>query len=105
MKKLLYLFTICSMLLVSSCGTIDNMSNAMFKVKKGMTTEEVSRVLGKPDYRRFNEDMEEWQYERIPWIGYTKIFIVGFCDGKVVNFNSFREPNTPENKVNVEVNN
>lgn len=105
MKKLFYLFSVCSILLVSSCGTIDGMNDVMFKVRKGMTTGEVSKVLGKLDYRRFDEDIEEWQYEKIPLIGYGKIIIVGFRDGRVVNFNSFREPDIPESKVNVEVNN
>ena len=105
MKKLLYLFTICSILLVSSCATMDGMNDVMFKVRKGMTMNEVAKALGKPDYRRFDEDIEEWQYEKIPLIGYSKIIIVGFRDNRVVNFNSFREPDPHTSKVDVQVNN
>lgn len=33
-------------------------------VQQGMTQRDVESIFGKPDYRRFDGDMEEWEFHR-----------------------------------------
>ena len=41
-------------LVLGSCGSLmDN--NILLSIHKGMTQEEVTKLLGRPDYRRFDE--------------------------------------------------
>lgn len=34
------------------------------KVEKGMAKKEVVSLLGEPDFRRFDEQVEEWEYKK-----------------------------------------
>ena len=51
-------------LVLGSCGSLmDN--NILLSIHKGMTQEEVTKLLGRPDYRRFDEVsplLLRWQY-------------------------------------------
>ena len=104
MRKLIGLWTIGLCMALSSCGTLTG-NNMLFKVKRGMTERQVKEILGSPDFRRFHGDMEQWEYQKISWIGYGKIILVDFEDGRVVNFDSFPEPHIDKPTVNVKVDN
>ena len=45
---------------ISGCASILGINkDVMMSVEKGMSQKEVSSILGKPDYRRFDHDVEE----------------------------------------------
>lgn len=74
-----------------SVGTFVQRKQVLNQVHAGMTAEEVGRILGQPDYRRFNRDVEEWEYRK--WLsGSDAVVIVSFEDGRVVSMDSFERP-------------
>ncbi len=90
--------------IIVSCKTL-SISHRLLSIEQGMTKAEVSNLLGTPDYRRFTQEIEQWEFI----IGetptrYGDVIIVDFVDGKVVNLNSFksnlRDINDPDISVN-----
>ena len=47
-----------------SCGSYMTGKSAIMKVEKGMAKKEVVSLLGEPDFRRFDEQVEEWEYKK-----------------------------------------
>ena len=77
---------------ISGCASILGINkDVMMSVEKGMSQKEVSSILGKPDYRRFDHDVEEWEFIKniADNAGWTTI-IVSFIDGRVISMDSFR---------------
>lgn len=71
-----------------SCGTTSK--TALMKIEKNMSKREVTNLLGSPDYRRFDKDMEEWEYIKQDPLSTTKtIIIINFENDKVIFLNSF----------------
>lgn len=90
------LLVICSFTLCS-CASLTGKS-AIMKIEKGMTKNDVVGLLGQPDFRRFDEQFEEWEYKKEnPITSDRKIIVVTFLNGKVSNMNSFNGeiPSTP----------
>ncbi|EJX08718.1 protein containing SmpA/OmlA domain protein [gut metagenome] len=80
-----------SLMGLTACGTLVQSKQVLNQVHPGMTTEEVSRILGEPDYRRFNREVEEWEYHK--WLsGSEAVVIVCFEGGGVVSMDSFERP-------------
>lgn len=82
---------------ITGCSTTSFFSNndSLDKIRPGMTQSEVSHILGKPKFRRFNYDIEEWEYRK--WISnYDAVIIVRFDEGKVVAMDSFETPNNQQ---------
>lgn len=82
---------------VSSCASILGINKSVImSVQKGMTQQEVSSILGKPDYRRFDRELEEWEYLKniADNPGWTTI-VVSFIDGRVVSMDSFQQSVAP----------
>ncbi|MDY3943131.1 MAG: hypothetical protein SOY99_02735 [Alloprevotella sp.] len=76
--------TACSTLYVSESKTIS-------KISYGMTPKEVEHLLdGRPDYRRFDRDNEQWEYH---WT--RTIIVIDFENGRVVRLNTFPKPPAP----------
>lgn len=75
----------CSSLFYNTKGEVLN------QIQDGMSMKEVTQLLGAPEYRRFDQGMEEWEYLRVLSnnIGVTTHIIVNFEDGKVVAMDSF----------------
>ncbi|MDO4180908.1 MAG: DUF4476 domain-containing protein [Bacteroidales bacterium] len=99
MRRFRQTFLVCGLsALMSSCGsTLTLQSNKDFmQVKRGMTQTEVREILGKPSYQRFNEDMEQWEYQKTHAIsGQETTIIVDFIDGHVSSMDSFDTPTQP----------
>lgn len=77
---------------MSSCGStlILQSNNDFMKVKRGMTQTEVREILGKPSYQRFNENIEQWEYQKTHAIsGQETTILVDFIDGHVSSMDSF----------------
>ena len=85
-------------LMLASCSNIFYPQNAMTRIKQGMTPQEVTRLLGKPDYRRMNYGLEEWEYRSrfSPLDVDVTVIIVRFEDDRLVYMDSYlrsdREP-------------
>ena len=63
-----------------------------------MAKKEVVSLLGEPDFRRFDEQVEEWEYKKTnPLTAETTIIIVNFINERVSNMNSFDGDNYPVN--------
>lgn len=83
-------------IVLSSCGSMMGSSSGLMKIQKGMVHDEVSQILGKPDFRRFDENGEQWEYTKTnPFTGYNTQIIVDFTDGRVSNMNSFDSNSYP----------
>ncbi|WP_455672499.1 DUF4476 domain-containing protein [Phocaeicola sp.] len=90
MKKMKQTLLILSMgIALSSCGNYMGHKSLM-SVQKGMSREEITQLLGKPGYRRFDEQGEQWEYIKGSGIGsFRTIILVSFTNGKVSSFDSF----------------
>lgn len=83
----------------TSCSSLfyDVKTDVLHDIHQGMSRQEVTALLGKPKYRRFDLDLEEWEYNKnLSKSGYTTI-IVSFEGDKVFALNSFpgSRPATP----------
>lgn len=92
--------------LLVSCVTTKVSSIDIMSIRKGMTMDEILQMYDKPDYRRFNEQGEEWEYHTANvWKG-NKIILVQFENERVVGMDSFVAPvENPTNPVDVSSNN
>lgn len=101
MKKQTFLalsLTICSLFL-SGCASLTG-NSAITKIEKGMTKKEIVKLLGEPDFRRFDDQYEEWEYKKThPLTQETKIIIVDFINERVSHMNSFSGDTYPNPSV------
>jgi hypothetical protein len=67
-----------------------------------MPKEQVLSILGKPDYRRFDNTFEEWEYN--PTFS-VNVMIVTFENGKVSGLDSFAQRTQPQQQPQPQVNN
>ena len=83
----------------SSCSSLfyDAKVDVLNSIQKGMSRQEVTKILGTPEYRRFDRDIEEWEYSRVlsgkSNISRTQI-VVTFEGGRVVAMDSFSGNNS-----------
>lgn len=89
-------------LFLASCSSMFYpKANALDAIKQGMTQEEVTKLLGRPDFRRIDYGLEEWEYRKLfsPLDSDYTTVIVRFEDGRLVYMDSFhasdREPQVP----------
>lgn len=73
---------------LSACGTSHN---PLLHIQRGMTQQEVCDMLGKPDYRHFDHQVEELGF--VKWINPSwRRIIVGFENGRVSSLRSEEVP-------------
>ncbi|MEG0948671.1 MAG: DUF4476 domain-containing protein [Bacteroidales bacterium] len=72
-----------------SCGSLLSGNKTWLSIQPGMTYQQVLNILGNPDYRRFNYQIEEWEYIKTNLSGNQTVILIGFSNDKVVNMNSF----------------
>ena len=92
MKKIHVSAILILLVVMSSCaGLIINFKNSqLMSIQKGMTQQEVKTILGKPNYRRFDGAMEEWEYRSLSLIsGEYKVVVITFEDGRVSGMDTF----------------
>lgn len=91
MKKIHIIRFLLLWMMVSSCFTSYVSSNQVMQVQQGMSRQDVEKILGKPDLRRFDGDMEEWEFYRVSsaLYGSTMRIIVHFVDGTVASMDTF----------------
>ena len=51
----------------TSCSSLfyDAKADVLNSIQKGMSRQEVTKILGTPEYRRFDRDIEEWEDSRV----------------------------------------
>ena len=80
MKKIHVLLMLLLLVISAGCGSMN----------KIMKVQEISKIFGTPDYRRFDRGMEEWEYHSLSVIGgETKITVITFDEGRVSGMNTF----------------
>jgi hypothetical protein len=85
------LLTIIAVIL-SACGSSRSLKDRLLAINQGMSKEQVISALGKPDFRRFADNREEWEYNKGGIISnFLSVVIVVFEDGKVSSLDSFSE--------------
>lgn len=96
-RTLLLYFSVLSVILITTgCASFSSSRRTWMDIQPGMTQQQILTMLGKPDYRRFNYDIEEWEYQKFNPIGNNTVIIIGFENKIVVNMNSFPvEPKVP----------
>ncbi len=75
-----------------ACGTtISLKTNKDFsRIERGMTKEEVKKILGTPTNVRFIEARDQWEYEKLHAItGVETIVLVDFENDRVVAVDTF----------------
>lgn len=76
------------MLLIStnSCSTLFVSNKQIMQVKEGMKQVEIKKILGTPDFRRFDGKYEEWEYRS------NIICVIRFYNGEVTGMDTFNTP-------------
>ena len=80
-------------MVVGSCFTGYVSTKQIMGIQQGMSQQAVENVLGKPDFRRFDGNMEEWEFHRYNETSITVIpstIIIYFTNGKVVSMDTFK---------------
>lgn len=98
MKKIHIILFLTLWTIVSSCSTYYVSNKKVMEVQEGMTRRNVEQILGQPDYRRFDNGLEEWEYHRVSSVLYqtSMTIIVNFEEGIVVGMNTFSgQPKMP----------
>lgn len=81
---------VLSMMLFLILGTGCMSTSQLMKVEEGMSRQEITKIFGTPEFRRFDRGIEEWEYRKlIVLTGEVKVTVITFDDGKVSGMNSF----------------
>lgn len=75
-----------------SCVTQESASHNIMAIHKGMTMDEVLHLFNKPQYRRFNQEGEEWEYKITSLWNDDKMLVIQFEDQHVVGMDSYVVP-------------
>ncbi len=105
MRKLKQILTLLMLtVMINGCAILYPNTDILMKVHKGMTKNEVSSLLGKPNYRRFDTINEEWEYQKgVAGNGGNTVIIITFANDVVINMDSFSD-NNYNNQINPIVN-
>ena len=71
MKKIHTFGILLMMILLGSCisSQAGFTNEQLLSIRKGMTLEQVTDVLGSPSYRTFNDKGEEWEFRGFVFFG------------------------------------
>ena len=101
MKKIQVIMLLSLVMLTSACFTTSTYMSGkkLMSVKQGMTTDEVRSIFGgEPDFRRFENGFEMWEYRRFSTTaGEWTTVLVNFTDGRVTGLDSFADRNAGVN--------
>lgn len=90
-KKGLLIVAMLTLLLSSCKSWYASVTDNIESVQLNMTMDEVRQVMGKADYRCFEQNEETWEYCTRVLDGDYDVVSIKFRDGIVVSMNSFRE--------------
>ena len=86
MKKIHVLWMLLFLVLSTSCVSV----NRLMKVQEGMSRQEISKIFGTPEYRRFDRGMEEWGFPRTSSAAGTLYTLKMGCFPKKVSLLRYR---------------
>lgn len=104
MKKIrhLALVSVLAMALCSCSSLFTTVADKAASIEVGMTKDEVTAKMGKPQYRRFDGNRDEWEYRSLLNNDDYDVVVMQFYNDRVVSMDSFREVRhhfpTPEKK-------
>ncbi len=81
------------MLGIQSCSqkVVSPQVRTVMGVKQGQTEAEVYELLGKPAFRRFNREQEDWEYRRWESPTTAKVTVITFVNHRVRKLDSYYE--------------
>lgn len=86
MKKIHVLWVLLFLVLTAGCSSM----NKLMKVQEGMSKQEIIRIFGTPEYRRFDRGIEEWEYRSLSMVtGEYKVTVITFDDGRVSGMDTY----------------
>lgn len=93
MKKLRKLASVSVLTIaLSSCASLfTTVADKAASIEVGMTKEEVTAKMGKPQYRRFDGNRDEWEYRSLLNNDDYDVVVMQFYNDRVVSMDSFRE--------------
>lgn len=95
MKKIHVMLLLSLLMITSGCASLYITNKQLMDIENGMSRQEVKNILGKPDYRRFDGDTEEWEYSRyMAMMGYATV-LVRFFGEEVVGMDTFENVTSP----------
>ena len=77
---------------LTSCGlydTANQRSRLMGNLHEGISQQEVIATLGNPEFRRFNNGIEQWEYHKTHIGGEKTVIILDFQNKKVIALDSY----------------
>ena len=79
-------------IVMSSCaGLFTTVADKAASIEVGMTKDEVTAKMGKPQYRRFDGNRDEWEYRSLLNNDDYDVVVMQFYNDRVVSMDSFRE--------------
>ncbi len=82
--------SIIAMFTLQSCAALfQQQTSPLMQIHQGQTKEEVFGLLGKPSFRRFNKEQEEWEYRHWNNDSSCKVTIITFVNQLVKKLDSF----------------
>lgn len=93
--------SLCLLLQMSCSNAFYSSSNILGQIKQGMSPQEITQLLGKPEYRRLDYDIEEWEYRKKTSIldNEATVIIIRFENERLIYLDSFkaseRQPPVP----------
>ena len=79
-------------IVMSSCaGLFTTVADKAASIEVGMTKDEVTAKMGKPQYRRFDGNRNEWEYRSLLNNDDYDVVVMQFYNDRVVSMDSFRE--------------
>lgn len=73
---------------ISGCSMFITSRKALSSIQPGMTKEQVTALLGRPDLRRFDNRHEEWEYRSYDSSTTYTMITVKFTEGTVSGLDS-----------------
>ena len=77
---------------LSACGSLEStVKDKVNRIQQNMTMEEVRQLMGKADFRRFEQNTETWEYRTHLINEDYDVVNIEFQNGRVVSMDSYRE--------------
>lgn len=93
MKNIMNIIVAITLLVaMTSCGLYDTSgqrAQLMGNLHEGMTKREVVAVLGNPEFRRYNNGIEQWEFHKTHFSGAQTVILLDFRNDKVISFDTY----------------
>lgn len=93
MKNIMNIIAAITLLMaMTSCGLYDTAgqrAQLMGNLHEGMTKREVAAVLGNPEFRRYNNGIEQWEFHKTHFSGAETVILLDFRNDKVISFDTY----------------